>query len=114
MQTDNYEDVNNIPVNMKHQKRNKEREKTQNVTSDHMKEWLTLSEVQAAVSQYKTQEFSRTRWSHKGNVDTRGQFIYMKTLYNHSWSFRILSHKWREAINIPISFDKRTNSNCYI
>jgi len=92
MQTDNYEYVNNIPVNMKHQKRNKVRENTQNVTSDHMKECLTLSEVQAAVSQYKTQEFSRTRWSHKGNVDTRGQFIYMKTLYNHSWSFRTLSH----------------------
>ena len=27
-------------------------------------------------------------------------------IYNHSWSFRILLHIWREAIIIPISFDK--------
>jgi len=41
---------------MKHQNEARQKQgksKTQKVISDHMKEWLTLSEVQTAVSQYK-------------------------------------------------------------
>ena len=47
---------------MKHQNEARQKQgkrKTQKATSDHMKECLTLSEVQATVSQYKKQEVSR-------------------------------------------------------
>jgi len=71
---------------MKHQNEARQKQgksKTQKVISDHMKEWLTLSEVQTAVSQYKKkQEVSRTRCSLKRNVDTLGKFINMKTPEN--------------------------------
>jgi len=46
---------------MKHQNKARQKQgkmKTQNMTSDHMKECLTLSEVQTAVSQYKKNKTS--------------------------------------------------------
>ena len=63
-----------------------------------MKECLTLSEVQAAVSQYTNEMLT-----HVGNSAIRE----LLNIYNHSWSFRTLSHICREAIIIQISFDKR-------
>jgi len=43
------------------------------VTSDHMNECMTLSDVKTAVNQYK--KVFRTRSSHIRNVDTR-QSLY--------------------------------------
>ena len=55
--SDKFEDVSNNPVNMKHQTEARQKQgkrKFQKVTSDHMKECLTLSDVQtAAVTQYQ-------------------------------------------------------------
>ena len=45
--------------------------KTKQVTSDHVKKCLTLSEVQQSASIIK-QDVSMIRWSHKQSVDTRG------------------------------------------
>ena len=86
--------------------------KTQKATSDHMKECLTLSEVQATVSQYKKQEVSRTRWSHKRNVDTHEQFSNMTTaghfIHCHVYGGRqslyqyLLTRGTREIHTLPI------------
>ena len=55
--SDNVEDVNNIPVDMKHQNEARQKQgkkKTQNVTSDHMKECLTQSDVQTNMNTPET------------------------------------------------------------
>ena len=78
-------------------------------SSDHMKECLTLSEVHTAINQYKNKKplgragVTNEMLTHVGNSAIRE----LLNIYNHSWSFRTLSHICREAIIIQISFDKR-------
>ena len=67
----NYEDVSNIPVNMKHQneaRHEQRKRKTQKVTSDHMKECLKLSDVHSTFSQSGPDGATNEMLTHMGNA----------------------------------------------
>ena len=94
---------------MKHQneaRHEQRKRKTQKVTSDHIQECLTLSEVQATVSVYKNMK-SPGPDGVTTEMLTHVTIRELLKIYNHSWSFCTLPHIWREAIIIQISFDKR-------
>ena len=105
--TDNYEDVSDIPVNSEHRRSKTEtrRDEDSEMTSDHMKEWLTLSELQAAPSQLKSKQEvsgmeSKTKMlTHLGN----SAICKLLEIYSHSWSSCTLLQIWWEAIMMYIS-----------